>query len=241
MNDPTTWIFVGLLVVLVVVLLVVPMFTNKKRAKQTMELHNSLKPGDVIKTVGGIIGTVKSVKQISPNDREMVIETGDGDNKTTMTFDIQALYQVLSRAVSDSASAIGDSGASDSVFDEPVKADAAVDEKPADENTVVAASDKAAEPENDGAATAAVDDSAEKAEKADAVEAKTDDAVTETAATAEPTETVADASEKPEPAIEHKPIKRATSNKSASTKSASSNKTTAAKKTTTSAKSSTKK
>lgn len=97
-SNTTTWIFVALLVVLVVVLLVVPMFTNKKRAKQTTELHNSLRPGDVIKTVGGIIGTIKSIRQISPNDKEMVIETGEGDNKTTMVFDIQALYQVMSRA-----------------------------------------------------------------------------------------------------------------------------------------------
>ncbi len=28
----------------------------------------------------------------------MVIETGDGDNKTTMVFDIQALYQIMSRS-----------------------------------------------------------------------------------------------------------------------------------------------
>lgn len=103
-DNMTTWILVALLVVLVIVLLVVPMFTNKKRAKQTQELHNSLHPGDVIKTVGGIIGTVKEVRQITPNDREMVIETGDGDNKTTMTFDINALYQVISR-VGGSASA----------------------------------------------------------------------------------------------------------------------------------------
>lgn len=102
-SNATTWIFVALLVVLVVVLLVVPMFTNKKRAKQTSELHNSLRPGDVIKTVGGIIGTIKEVRQVSPVDKEMVIETGDGDNKTTMVFDVQALYQIMSRAAVSSS------------------------------------------------------------------------------------------------------------------------------------------
>lgn len=95
-NPGTIWIFVALLVVLVVVLLVVPMFTNKKRAKEANELHNSLKPGDLIKTVGGVIGTIIEIRQVSPADKEMVIETGVGDNKTTMVFDIQALYQVLS-------------------------------------------------------------------------------------------------------------------------------------------------
>ena len=63
-NNYYIWIFVALLVVLVVVLLVVPMFTNKKRAKETNELHNSLRPGDLIKTVGGIIGTIKEIRQV---------------------------------------------------------------------------------------------------------------------------------------------------------------------------------
>ncbi|MCH5157680.1 MAG: preprotein translocase subunit YajC [Clostridiales bacterium] len=104
-NQPsgTIWIFVALLVVLVVVLLVVPMFTNKKRAKEANELHNSLKPGDLIKTVGGVIGTIVEIRQVSPADKEMVIETGVGDNKTTMVFDIQALYQVLSHVESPEA------------------------------------------------------------------------------------------------------------------------------------------
>lgn len=95
--DPTTIVFIVLLVVLIAALLIVPMFTNKKRAKQTEELHRSLQAGDLIKTVGGIIGTIKEIRQVSPVDREMVIETGDGDNKTTMVFDIQALYQVINR------------------------------------------------------------------------------------------------------------------------------------------------
>ena len=86
------WVFVGVLVVLVAALLIVPMFTNKKRAKQESERYNSLRPGDVIKTVGGIIGTVIEIRQVSPTEKELVIETGVGDNKTTMVFDIQALY-----------------------------------------------------------------------------------------------------------------------------------------------------
>lgn len=96
--DPTTIIFIVLLALLIIALLVVPMFTNKKRARQTDELHRSLKPGDLIKTVGGIIGTIVEIRQISPVDKEMVIETGVEGNKTTMVFDIQALYQVMSRS-----------------------------------------------------------------------------------------------------------------------------------------------
>ena len=117
--DTPTIVFIVLLVVLIVALLVVPMFTNKKRAKQTEELHNSLQPGDLIKTVGGIIGTVKEVRQVSPVDKEMVIETGVGDNKTTMTFDIAALYQVMSR----SSSTVAAKADNEDNTPEPEKAD----------------------------------------------------------------------------------------------------------------------
>ncbi|MDE6200892.1 MAG: preprotein translocase subunit YajC [Clostridiales bacterium] len=96
--DPTTIIFIVLLALLIVALLIVPMFTNKKRARQTDELHRSLKPGDLIKTVGGVVGTIVEIRQISPVDKEMVIETGLEGSKTTMVFDIQALYQVMSRS-----------------------------------------------------------------------------------------------------------------------------------------------
>lgn len=91
------WIFIGLLVVMVVVLVVLPMFTNKKRQKAVSELHNALKPGDVIKTVGGIIGTITAIREISPVDKEMVVETGDGESKCRMVFDVQAVYQVISK------------------------------------------------------------------------------------------------------------------------------------------------
>lgn len=96
--DPTTIIFIVLLALLIVALLIVPMFTNKKRAKQTDELHRSLRPGDMIKTIGGIVGTIKEIRQISPVDKEMVIETGEEGSKTTMVLDIQALYMVISRS-----------------------------------------------------------------------------------------------------------------------------------------------
>lgn len=135
-NTIMTWVFVGLLVVLVVVLLVVPMFTNKKRAKQTMDLHNSLMPGDVIKTVGGVIGTIKEIRQVSPTDREMIIETGTGDNKTTMTFDIQALYQILERVARPETSDVFSSDKAESeaehvetVAETAPEAEASVEEK----------------------------------------------------------------------------------------------------------------
>ena len=80
-------------------IIVLPMFTNKKRQKQINALQDSVKVGSTIKTVGGIIGKVIEIRQTSPVDKEMVIETGRDGSKTTMVFDIQAVYQVMSDAV----------------------------------------------------------------------------------------------------------------------------------------------
>ena len=114
-------ILIVLLAVMVVVLIVLPMFTNKRRNKAVNELYDSIRPGDVIKTVGGIIGEVKEVRQITPVDKQMVIETGDDGNKTTMVFDIQAVYQVMSKANAPAPAAEAPA--------EPVKTEAAADEK----------------------------------------------------------------------------------------------------------------
>lgn len=90
-------ILIVLLAVMVVVLIVLPMFTNRRRNKAVNELYNSIVPGDVIKTVGGVIGEVKEVRQLTPVDKQIVIETGADGSKTTMVFDIQAVYQVLNK------------------------------------------------------------------------------------------------------------------------------------------------
>ncbi len=79
--EPQTIIMLVLLAIMVVVLIVLPMFTNKRRNKAINDLHSSLRPGDVIKTVGGIVGTIVEIKEISPVDKEMVVETGVGNNK----------------------------------------------------------------------------------------------------------------------------------------------------------------
>ena len=95
--DTQTVIMLVLLAVMVVVLIVLPMFTNKRRNKAINDLHSSLRPGDVIKTVGGIVGTIVEIKEINAVDKEMVVETGVGNNKSTMVFAVQAVYQVISK------------------------------------------------------------------------------------------------------------------------------------------------
>ena len=92
----------GLLMVAVIVL---PHFTNKKRKKQIDELHNSLAVGDTIKTVGGIVGKIVSIDVVDPIEKQFVLETGIEGRKSTMVFDINAIYQVMAKGAASKMAA----------------------------------------------------------------------------------------------------------------------------------------
>lgn len=91
----TLWVMIGAVVLIIAALLILPMITNKRRAKIENSKRDSLCVGDTIMTIGGIVGVVQAINDINPNRREFVLETGEGDNKTTITFDIKALYIVI--------------------------------------------------------------------------------------------------------------------------------------------------
>lgn len=139
--DWTTGLFIGLLAVMVIILVVLPMFTNKKRNKAVNELHSSLRPGDVIKTVGGVIGTITAIREISPVDKEMVIETGEGNNKSSLVFDVQAVYQVISKANDPAASPFEEVKAESADVAAPIVDSAPVDSAPAIDTTSNVADD----------------------------------------------------------------------------------------------------
>lgn len=54
-----------MLLVPIVIMFVVMTLSQKKKSKKEQELRNSIKVGDEITTIGGIVGTVISVKDES--------------------------------------------------------------------------------------------------------------------------------------------------------------------------------
>ncbi len=60
-----------MLVVLVIILYLVMIRPENKKKKATEEMRNNLKVGDVITTIGGIVGTICAIKE-----ETIVIETG---------------------------------------------------------------------------------------------------------------------------------------------------------------------
>ena len=97
-NKTSTIIMVVIVVLLLVALIVLPMITNKKRQKQGQELHNSIAVGDTVKTVGGIVGKIVAINDVNAVDKEFVLETGLDGSKSTMVFDFNAIYQVMSKS-----------------------------------------------------------------------------------------------------------------------------------------------
>ena len=65
--------------------------SQKKRQEEQMKTLNAVKPGNKVKTIGGICGVVV---EICDEDNTFVLETGtEKSGKSYIKFDKQAIYQ----------------------------------------------------------------------------------------------------------------------------------------------------
>lgn len=83
-----------ILIVMVLAMLILPYFTNKKRNKQYMDMLSSIKVGDLVKTAGGLIGRVTKITD-KGEIKTIILETGSKNEKSYMEFDINSVYCVL--------------------------------------------------------------------------------------------------------------------------------------------------
>lgn len=81
----------GILIVLIVVFMIFNARSKKKNKAAQDEMFKSYIPGSIVTTIGGIVGTIVSVDEINET---FVVETGEGDNKTTMKFLKKAVYKI---------------------------------------------------------------------------------------------------------------------------------------------------
>lgn len=86
-----------LFVVMAFMLFIMPMITGRKKAKQINDMRSTLRIGDEVMTIGGIIGKVVKIIEKPNGEKEFIIETGLGDKKSTMTFDMRALHENITR------------------------------------------------------------------------------------------------------------------------------------------------
>lgn len=85
-----TWIIMGVLVLIIVAFMIFNRRNQKKRQEETKNMLDAIKPGNKVKTIGGICGVVVEVCE----DNTFVMETGtEASGKSYLKFDKQAIYQ----------------------------------------------------------------------------------------------------------------------------------------------------
>ena len=91
-NSPVgSYLMLGIMVVAIIVLLVFNRRSQKKKQQEAMDMLNAIKPGNKVKTIGGICGIVV---ELCPDDNTFVLETGtEASGKSYIKFDKQAVYQ----------------------------------------------------------------------------------------------------------------------------------------------------
>lgn len=89
-NPWGTWLLIGILVVILVVFMIYNRRSQQKRQEEAQNTINAIKPGNKVKTIGGICGVVVEVC----DDNTFVLETGtEASGKSYLKFDKQAVYQ----------------------------------------------------------------------------------------------------------------------------------------------------
>ncbi len=93
-SSASTIVIYVVLIVVLIAMLVMPMFSQRKRNKEFMNMINSIRVGDIVKTAGGVIGKVTKILD-KGEIKTVIIETGSKSEKSYMEFDMSMIYCVL--------------------------------------------------------------------------------------------------------------------------------------------------
>lgn len=89
--DPVTITLFVIIIVAIIAMFIISARRNKKREEDAQNLINAVKPGNKVKTIGGVCGIVVEVDE---EDNTFVLETGsETSGKCYVKFDRQAIYQ----------------------------------------------------------------------------------------------------------------------------------------------------
>ena len=123
------WLMVGIFAVIMFIMSFTSKRSQRKRQDAVMKEHQALRPGNKVKTIGGICGVVV---ELCPEDNTFVLETGtEASGKSYIKFDMQAIYMSDALATQEE---VAEESAEAPVFEEgDAPATEVSEEKPADE------------------------------------------------------------------------------------------------------------
>lgn len=87
----TTWIIMGVLLVVLVVMYIYSSIRRKKYNQEATAMIESLKPGDKVKTYSGIYGTIVSIRETT-DGKVVTLKTGSDDNFSFISVDTSVIY-----------------------------------------------------------------------------------------------------------------------------------------------------
>jgi len=126
------YVLLGVLAVMMIIMLVLPSVTQKKRIKEFNDMVDNLRVGDEIRTIGGIIGRIVKINN-RDYGKTIVVETGDKGTKSTMEFDVAAVGLVLKSTAKKQEKKVEETVA---VETPTVEGEDATSEKPVDNTKV---------------------------------------------------------------------------------------------------------
>jgi len=83
--------FVGIFAVMIM------LQTRRRRTAQAeySGMLETLRPGIRVKTVGGVIGRIKEIREEAPGFKTVLLETGSDKNTSFVLYDLQAVYGIV--------------------------------------------------------------------------------------------------------------------------------------------------
>ena len=129
----TMWILVGIIIVAFVVWMVISSKKRKKQEQEAKDLIDAVKPGNKVKTIGGVCGIVV---EVNSEENTFVLETGsEAVGKSYVKFDKQAIYQTDAVVEKESSKTIKEEAPVEQVVEEakPAENTEAVENKKASE------------------------------------------------------------------------------------------------------------
>ena len=131
-NSWVSYVLIGVLVVILIVSMILMNRRSKKREEEAKKLIDAVKPGNKVKTIGGVCGIVV---EVDPEEDTFVLETGsEASGKCYMKFVRQAILE--SDAVVDKdAPADNEEGKTEETTSETATEEAKTEETPAEDKT----------------------------------------------------------------------------------------------------------
>lgn len=94
-NFDFTWVFVGVLVLLFVVMIFMQTKRRKAVVAQQEQMIDRLRPGMRVKTVGGVIGRIREIREEGGGLKTAMLETEFNGKTNFALYDIQAIYMTI--------------------------------------------------------------------------------------------------------------------------------------------------